>query len=372
MKIFGIIAEYNPFHNGHKRQLDFCRSCGADLIFCAMSGEFTQRGEPAVLEKRIRAKHAIQSGADLVAELPVPYAVSGARDFAMGGVRLLEKLGCTHICFGSEQGELEHLENAAKLICSREFNRALKLNLKNGCSYPASAGLAGEKTGEIMRSPNNILAIEYLRALSDTNSKMLPVTLKRNADYASDRLELNKEVASASAIRSNLFSEEIKSFMPECASEDIFRSGKNLTAEYGSFAHAFLALCSKEYLNGIEGITEGLENRIARAAAQKDFDGFFNALKTKRYTSSRLKRVLFNSVFGITKELAEQSRNISPPVMLLAAKKDCKALKSLKPCGLNNENDFCTRINALTLATERLFCALRQIPFSTLKKLEKF
>ncbi len=372
MKIFGIIAEYNPFHNGHKRQLDFCRSCGADLIFCAMSGEFTQRGEPAVLEKRIRAGHAVQCGADLVAELPVPYAVAGAKDFATGGVRLLEKLGCTHICFGSELGELEPLVKAAEIIGSSEFNQKLKFNLKNGSSYPASAGLAGEKTGEIMRSPNNILAIEYLRALSDTNSEMQPVTLKRNTDFASDTLERGKEVASASAIRSNLSSEEIKSFVPECAAEDLILSGKNLTAEYGSFAHAFLALCPKEYLNGIEGITEGLENRIVSAAAQKDFDGFFNALKTKRYTSSRLKRVIFNSILGISKELAEQSRKISPPVMLLAAKKDCKALKSLKPCVLNDENDFYLRIKELTLATEKLFCALRQIPFSKLKKLEKF
>ena len=284
MKIFGIICEYNPFHNGHARQLEFCRSNGADLIFCAMSGDFTQRGEPAVLEKRIRAKHAVQSGADLVAELPLPYAAAGAKDFAEGGVKLLEKMGCTHICFGSECGNISLLEKAAELIDSDSFNNSLKLHVKAGKSYPVSAELAGEEYGGVLSAPNNILAVEYLRALKSVGSAMRPITLTRNTDYCSESLDSKACVASASAIRKNLKNEALSEFVPPYVAEDLNKSGKEITREYGDFAHAFLNLCSKEYLNGVEGVTEGLENRISAAACEKNFDAFFNALKTKRYT----------------------------------------------------------------------------------------
>ena len=123
-----------------------------------MSGDFTQRGEPAVLEKRIRAKHAVQSGADLVAELPLPYAAAGAKDFAEGGVKLLEKMGCTHICFGSECGNISLLEKAAELIDSDSFNNSLKLHIKAGKSYPVSAELAGEEYGGEQYSRRGISA----------------------------------------------------------------------------------------------------------------------------------------------------------------------------------------------------------------------
>lgn len=372
MKIFGIICEYNPFHNGHARQLEFCRSNGADLIFCAMSGDFTQRGEPAVLEKRIRAKHAVQSGADLVAELPLPYAAAGAKDFAEGGVKLLEKMGCTHICFGSECGNISLLEKAAELIDSDSFNNSLKLHIKAGKSYPVSAELAGEEYGGVLSAPNNILAVEYLRALKSVGSAMRPITLTRNTDYCSESLDSKACVASASAIRKNLKNEALSEFVPPYVAEDLNKSGKEITREYGDFAHAFLNLCSKEYLNGVEGVTEGLENRISAAACEKNFDAFFNALKTKRYTSSRLKRVILNAVLGVTKNFAEQCRKTSPPLLLLAAKKDCKGLKTLNPSFTEESSEITQRIKELTLCSERFFCAIRQIPFSSLKKLEKY
>ena len=371
MKIFGIITEYNPFHNGHKRQLDFCRSQGADFIFCAMSGNFTQRGEPAVLEKRIRAKHAILCGADLVAELPLPYAVASARDFALGGVKLLEKLGCTHICFGSEQGEIEPLDTAAKLIATPEFNMSLKLHLKNGYSYPVSAEIASGIVGETMKQPNNLLGIEYIRAINETNSKMQPVTLKRNTDYSSDLIDYTSEFASASAIRNNLQFKEISRFVPGCVLDDLQLYGRNIMSEYENFIHSFLSVCSSKYLSTIENITEGLENRILSATEKPDFSSFFDTLKTKRYTSSKLKRGIFNAVLNITKEFVEQSRNSAPPILLLATKKDGKALKhigNIDDCQTNTT----ARIKELTLAAERLFCTLRKIPFSKLKKLEKY
>lgn len=201
---------------------------------------------------------------------------------------------------------------------------------------------------------------------------MQPITLTRNTDYCSESLDSKACVASASAIRKNLKSEALSGFVPPYVAEDLNKSGKEITREYGDFAHAFLNLCSKEYLNGVEGVTEGLENRISAAACEKNFDAFFNALKTKRYTSSRLKRVILNAVLGVTKNFAEQCRKTSPPLLLLAAKKDCKGLKTLNPSFTEESSEIYRRIKELTLCSERFFCAIRQIPFSSLKKLEKY
>lgn len=264
------------------------------------------------------------------------------------------------------------LEKAAELIDSDSFNKSLKLHVKAGKSYPVSAELAGEEYGGVLNAPNNILAVEYLRALKSVGSTMQPITLTRNTDYCSESLDSKACVASASAIRKNLKNEALSGFVPPYVAEDLNKSGKEITREYGDFAHAFLNLCSKEYLNGVEGVTEGLENRISAAACEKNFDAFFNALKTKRYTSSRLKRVILNAVLGVTKNFAEQCRKTSPPLLLLAAKKDCKGLKTLNPSFTEESSEIYRRIKELTLCSERFFCAIRQIPFSSLKKLEKY
>ena len=184
MFLAGIISEYNPFHYGHAALIKKTRQNGATHIVAVMSGNFVQRGEPAVLSKWARTRQALENGVDLVVELPLPWALSGAEKFALGGVSLLDAMGTDIISFGSETGDIKSLKKAADILQSRSFSEAIKKELKNGNTFAkarqnAVLSLFDSKTAELLSSPNNILGIEYIKSIDKLKSKIEPFTTKR-------------------------------------------------------------------------------------------------------------------------------------------------------------------------------------------------
>ena len=187
MKTVGIICEYNPFHLGHQKQIDRIRaSFGQDtIIVCLMSGNFVQRGMPAIFDKFLRAKAAIDCGADLVLELPVTYALSSAEGFAAGGVKILSPF-CDYLCFGCETGESELLMQTAQALLSPEFGPALRQELETGCSFPTARQRALAQIGcsaSLLENPNDILAVEYCKAILSQGSAMKPFPIRREGGY---------------------------------------------------------------------------------------------------------------------------------------------------------------------------------------------
>ena len=212
MNVLGIVSEYNPLHSGHVYHIAASREkTGATHAVCVMSGNFVQRGEPAIVDKWARAKMALNSGIDLVIELPVVFACASAEIFARGAVRILNQTGIiNYLCFGSEQGELETLKRIASVLAEEpsEFRTSLKKYLKQGLSFPAArekalTGYLRDVPGGIMDKSNNILAIEYLKALITTGSGMEPVTIRRKGSGYQDSI-ITETFSSATAIRNFL------------------------------------------------------------------------------------------------------------------------------------------------------------------------
>ena len=219
MKVLGIVAEYNPFHNGHMYHIEQSKKLtGCDYVVCVMSGNFIQRGEPAIINKFARTEIALNSGVDLVVELPVPFSMSSAEYFAFGAVKLLDSLGIVDcISFGSEHGEVNELLSIAKLLCEEpeEFKQYLTAELKAGLSFPAARQNAieqyfsdkalQESIHELLSSSNNILGVEYLKALIRLNSKIKPYTVKRVSNAYNEK-HLTGSISSATAIRRSIMS----------------------------------------------------------------------------------------------------------------------------------------------------------------------
>ncbi len=286
-----VICEYNPFHNGHKYQLTHHKKLlGADVCLCLMSGSFVQRGAPAIYDKWTRATDAILNGADLVIELPVVYSAQSAQRFATGAVKLLDALNVVdYLSFGSECGDIEALKKATKVIASEKFDSLVEEKLKSGISYPAARSLVlSENYPDIeetlISSPNNILSIEYINALLQIKSTIKPETIKRNFDFDS-----------ASQIR-----EKINS------GEDVSTSVPTQTRKaYDSKAYDNLVLYhfrkeSCDRLKLICDMTEGLENKFKKAAnVATTYEELADAVKSKRYTRTRIDRICVNSLLGI-------------------------------------------------------------------------
>ena len=218
MSVIGIVCEFNPFHNGHKHLIDSVKTDG-DVVVCVMSGNFVQRGEPAIFPKEYRVKSALMNGADIVLELPFVYATASAEIFASSAVKILTSFGCDKIVFGTENTTLVQLENAVDILLSDDFDNKIKKHLENGVSYPIARQMAfNEYDCDCnISSPNNILAIEYLRAIRKNNYKIAPVIVnRRGADYNDDFAV--DEYASATYIR-NLVNEnkDFKGYVPDNA-----------------------------------------------------------------------------------------------------------------------------------------------------------
>ena len=302
MKVSSLICEYNPFHNGHKYMLDKMRENGSDFIIACMSGNFTQRGDFAVFDKYSRTKTALENGVDLVIELPVTYACATAEKFAFGGVYILNSVGCAdNIYFGSECGDIASLESTADILQSSEISDKIKKYLSLGQTFAKARENAvseiSEKSADILRYPNNILAIEYIRSLKKLHSPIFPQTIKRIGSEH-DSMTAFENTASATLIRKCIYenNSDFRKYIPFSDIPDIHSLSKLETA----FLYQ-LRMMSPEDFKNLPDISEGLENRLYSAVRNGTSVKEILALaKTKRYPLARLRRILLYAFLGIT------------------------------------------------------------------------
>ena len=328
MKICGIIAEYNPFHLGHMKQIEYARKVlGAEKIVVVLSGNFTERGEPAVLNKFLRAEHAIKGGADLIIELPTVLTVANAETFAFGAVSLLDSLGVADgLCFGVESGEKEQYISLAREMNneSKEFKKILKENLEKGYSlckskYEAVKALGGEYDESLISSPNNILGLEYTKALLKLNSAIEIFPIKREVNHAEEKLR--KGISSAGSIRKALKAgkkKATKAALPKFVYKDLKAFPEEL--EKATLTAAIIKDANE--IAEVPDCTEGLENRIkALLKDNKTLSELLNKVTTRRYTESRIRRILTCNLLGIKRPLVAAALNKPLYAKVLATNK---------------------------------------------------
>ena len=327
MSVIGIVCEFNPFHNGHKYLIDSVKKQG-DIVVCVMSGNFVQRAEPAIFPKDVRVKAALLNGADIVLELPFVYATSSAEKFAYNAVKILDAFGCDKLAFGTENATIEQLKQIVDILNDSCFDIKIKEYLKNGESYAFARQLVLNTYGDGLNidMPNNILAVEYIKAIRKLNSKIYPVCINRigagyNDDFAVDKF------ASATHIRSlisnNLSFEE---FIPESCNSiyyDAIKNGQVISKE--KFDLSSLVLLRSDLYESKENIaymSEGLENRIDEAVRVCiTLNEIYDKVKTKRYAHSRIRRAVLSRQFGVNID----DLNIDAPYCrLLGFNKNCE------------------------------------------------
>ena len=298
MKVCGIVAEYNPLHSGHKFHIDRSKElAGADAVVAVMSGSFTQRGEVASFDKWTRAKSAVLAGANLVVELPFCFACAPAEIFAGGAIRLLENIGCDYVSFGSETGDIEKLKAmaSAQEVGINEY-------LAEGKSY--SSAIAAASGTDF--TPNDILAVEYLKAIERYNLKITPLTEKREGnDYDSENPD--GDYISAKGCR-RLISEKnfeaLEKYMPAFGIyKPALEEGRYTNPDILGTLFAGLIRTGRIDLANAAYVTEGIENRIAKAAQENGaLSDIVSAVKTKRYTHTRIMRIISCMMMGLTKD----------------------------------------------------------------------
>ena len=305
MKIVGIICEYNPMHRGHKKQIDEIRRIhGPDsAVVCLMSGNFVQRGAPAIVDKSLRAKAALNCGADLVLELPVEYALSSAEGFAAGGVRILGGF-CDYLCFGAENADSERLMNTAKALLSEEFRPLLKGQLETGKSFPAARQAALEQMGldaKLLETPNNILAVEYCKAILAQGCAMAPMPIFRGGSYHDEQAD--PENPSATALRKLMTAgSDWTAFVP--AGCRVFHDAPVHTTEAGQRAIlAKLRTMTDAEFEALPYGSEGLWRKLMHASRSKTtLEEIIAATKSKRYTRTRIDRMILCAFLGLSLE----------------------------------------------------------------------
>ncbi len=332
--ITGIICEYNPFHSGHKKQIDAIRAADPEAtIVCLMSGNYVQRGTPAIFDKVTRAKAAILCGADLVLELPVTYSLRSAEGFAAGGVSVLSGF-CDQLCFGAETPDASALTNTAKALLSESFSSALRIELDRGLSFPAARQAALETLGidaSLVETPNNILAVEYCKAILSQGCSITPMPICRNGNYHS--LEADKENPSATFIRSRIYNNEHwQSYVPMEAAA-CFEDATIHTLKAGQRAILFrLRTMTENEFESLPYGSEGLWRKFMYASHQcATLEEIIAATKSKRYTRTRLDRMVMCAFLGITQEILDAP---APYARVLALNdKGRVALKSARCTG---------------------------------------
>ncbi len=312
MKNIGIICEYNPFHNGHARQIQAVKEQGS--VICLMSGAYVQRGEPAVISKPDRAEAAVRCGASLVLELPITYALRSAEGFAEGGVEIFSRMGGVDcLSFGSELGQAEKLLELAGCLLRADFPEALKIELSKGLSFPAAREKAVKALGaegEILKNPNDILGVEYCKALLKRQSPIKPLVIERNGSYHEGT---DPEAPSASYLRSL---EDWTGFMPPEVLEIQSKARRHSLPAGERAMLARLRSMTEEEFSALPFGAEGLWRKLMQACRQENtLEDIIVSAKSKRYTRSRLMRMLLCAFLGLTEELMMQE---APYVRVLA------------------------------------------------------
>lgn len=324
-----VICEFNPFHNGHKYLLESAKNVLKEPVIAIMSGSFTQRGEVAVCDKFVRTKTALENGADLVLELPVVFSLSGAESFAKAGAEIASAFDCTnHLAFGSESGDCELLKKSAKAVCDERVQALVRDGMKSGGYYPRELESAvrtvfGDEISSVLCEPNNILAVEYIKALDGTGIE--PYSVARTG-VAHDSRIADRDFASASHIREMLRNgENAKKYAPYIPDEITFPENLDRPLLYR------LRTMTREAIARLPDVGEGLENRIADAAAKcSTSSGIADFVKTKRYTHARIRRILACVLLGI-----EKSHTRIPIEYVRVLGFTSKGAGLLKDCRLN-------------------------------------
>ena len=344
MKAVGLVTEYNPFHNGHLYHLNKAMELtGADISVAVMSGDFVQRGEPAVLDKYTRASMALNSGVNLVVELPVNYAVSSAESFAAGALKILDYIKADSIAFGSESGDIERLSKLAHVLCDNEdtLYKEISKYTANGISYAAARQKVVEKltdkdTAAMLTSSNNILAVEYLKAVIKNNYAIKPYTVQRQGDSYNDT-DIRSDYASATALRGNLKADNISKYIPVKAGlilssntnyiypDDItealftrlldilFASSydKNVFIEnVMQYPDVSKEIAGRLYKSAMDMITRAVPQRSgSKCDVAFSFGSLCEHIKTKEVPLSRIKRALVRITLGLDKKHMEKYEN---------------------------------------------------------------
>ncbi len=346
-KVLGIIAEYNPFHNGHSFHINESKKAvQANYTIAIISGNFTERGDTSLVDKWSKAKMALQNGVDLVVELPVIYSISSAENFARGAIKLLNSFKIVdYLSFGSELCDVTILNDFANILVAepKEYVSILNHELQKGFSYPKARENALlmylndiRKYANILTSPNNILAIEYLKALKEEQSSIIPVSIRRNkVDY--NDLRIVDGFASATAIRKIALTNDVWSLrqaMPKTSFDIMYeclRSGRTVPS-LSKFEHEIIYNLRKMSLLEIADlpdVTEGLEHSIKNAANScNTIDELIKMVKSKRYTVTRIQRILLYCLLGITKKDMLASKKLDPYLRVLGFNEKGKELLS--------------------------------------------
>lgn len=333
MKTVGIICEYNPFHLGHARQFQLVREAfGLDAaIVCVMSGNYVQRGEPAMWDKFTRARAAAACGADVVLELPITGVLRSAEGFAQTGVQVLTRFGAVeHLCFGAECGSGRQLMELAERMDSPEFSSSLRAGLDAGLSYAAARQAALNDTGGLLQEPNNILGLEYCRAILSQGSPLLPFAIQRTGQYHA--ADPDPAAPSATAVRTLFPDGGWQHFVPLQA-HGCFQDAPRYTLSFGERAMLarLRALSDREWENCAHG-SEGLWSKAMKASrTHSTLEEIIQATKSKRYPRTRIQRLLLCAYLGIQ---AGDLMQPFPYVRILAAsKRGCSMLRQAKQTG---------------------------------------
>ena len=346
--VVGIIAEYNPFHNGHAYHLEKSKELAkANYVIAVVSGNFVQRGNVSLINKWDKANMALTNGADLVIELPTVYSISSAENFAYGAVKILDSLNIVdYISFGTELDDINILDKCADILYKQpqKFVNLLNHELSKGLSFPKARENALlmylndiRKYSNVLSSPNNILAIEYLKALKKLKSHIKPIAIKRkNAGY--NDLNITDNFASATAIRKKIIDNTpagLSKLMPPNSYRVLYNSIQkgHYVKDITSFEKEIIYTLRKMSLKEIENlpdVTEGLEHAIKNAANScNTINEFMNIIKTKRYTNTRIQRILLYALLGITKDNMKNSTKVQPYIRVLGMNKKGKDLISV-------------------------------------------
>lgn len=322
MKATGIVVEYNPFHNGHAYHASQAKKLtGADVVIAVMSGNFLQRGEPAFIDKWARTKAALSNGVDIVFELPYAFATATAPIFAKGAIQLLDAAQCSAFCFGSEDGEIGPLERSLQLIqqAGTSYEQTVKEAVGRGLSYPKAlneAYMAAAKSSAIegtfadLSKPNNILGFHYMQSALAIHSTMTATTIPRIVAQYHDDAIVGNQIASATGIRKTFFESDtlstVTDFIPD-TTRDVLLDWQSTQQSFGNWPafYPYLRFTilreGPERLRTIADITEGIENLLYRAATTHgSFEGFMGEVKSKRYTWTRIQRMLTHIFTGYT------------------------------------------------------------------------
>lgn len=329
MSVIGIVCEFNPFHNGHKFLIDSVKQQG-DIVVCVMSGNFVQRGEPAIFPKDIRVKAALMNGADIVLELPFVYATASAEAFAYNAVKILDSFGCNKIAFGTENTNIDDLNKIVDVLTNENFDIELKRFLKTGESYPSArqSALRSFSNDYDISLPNNILAIEYVKAIRKLKAEITPVCVNRiGADY-NDNFAIDS-FASATFIRSLVGdNKSFDKFVPSnvvSLYHNAISDGKIPSKDkYNVSSLALLRLKINSDNENTGNMSEGLENRIDVSVCNcLSLDDIYDSAKTKRYTHSRIRRAVLCQQFDITND---DLNTEVPYCRLIGYRRDCESV----------------------------------------------